>query len=260
MTTIEKVFHVSTSMSGIINKGSEVPKWKDNFNVSNWWYNGNQNTNYFYSTNGDSTFIQYGQNLSNYFWASSRFFGQTVTILNEEEQTDGSISGTVRVTPDFFSGRRTEYARPTGYAVEYSIKIHNEVIYTFKGQTIDEFTNGKGKSVEFDFNVKPEETYTDTCLEINIRYPNGEYENSRTRVGIALKNPNKPSYRPMAIRKSGVMVSLNSKSGFLKIRKSGAFKDIPLQNIADSGKENKGTSRARKSGKWLQQSLKGVIK
>jgi hypothetical protein len=62
-----------------------------------------------------------------------------------------------------------------------------------------------------------------------------------------------PDFRPWGIRKSGVLKSLNNDSGFLKIRKSNSWKDIPKYSYDKAGKENQGTSRILKNGKWLGQ-------
>lgn len=62
-----------------------------------------------------------------------------------------------------------------------------------------------------------------------------------------------PDFRPWGIRKGGVLKSLNKDSGFLKIRKSNSWKDIPKYSYDKAGKENQGTSRIRKNGKWLGQ-------
>lgn len=62
-----------------------------------------------------------------------------------------------------------------------------------------------------------------------------------------------PDFRPWGIRKSGVLKSLNKDSGFLKIRKSNTWKDIQKYSYDKVGKENQGTSRIRKNGKWLGQ-------
>lgn len=62
-----------------------------------------------------------------------------------------------------------------------------------------------------------------------------------------------PDFRPWGIRKNGVLKSLNKDSGFLKIRKSNSWKDIAKYSYDKAGKENQGTSRIRKNGKWLGQ-------
>jgi hypothetical protein len=62
-----------------------------------------------------------------------------------------------------------------------------------------------------------------------------------------------PDFRPCGIRKSGVLKSLDKDSGFLKIRKSNSWKDIAKYSYDKVGKENQGTSRIRKNGKWLGQ-------
>lgn len=62
-----------------------------------------------------------------------------------------------------------------------------------------------------------------------------------------------PDFGPWGIRKSGVLKSLNNDSGFLKIRKSNTWKDIAKYSYDKVGKENQGTSRIRRNGKWLGQ-------
>lgn len=65
-------------------------------------------------------------------------------------------------------------------------------------------------------------------------------------------------YRPMAIRKDLNWKSLNSKSGFLKIRKGGSWNDIPKISDADSRQANKGSSRVRKNETWIAQPKIGI--
>lgn len=62
-----------------------------------------------------------------------------------------------------------------------------------------------------------------------------------------------PDFRPWGIRKNGILKSLNKDSGFLKIRKSNAWNDIQKYSYDKVGKENQGTSRIRRNGKWLGQ-------
>lgn len=62
-----------------------------------------------------------------------------------------------------------------------------------------------------------------------------------------------PDFRPWGIRKAGVLKSLNKDNGFLKIRKSNAWNDVEKYSYDKIGKENQGTSRIRKNGKWLGQ-------
>ena len=249
--TIEKVFHVSSNL-GTVDNGKTVAPWFPSFAKSTWWYDGKKSTDYFHSTINDDTYIQYGQNLGTVPWASSRFFGQSLTILEEKENDDGSISGRVSVTPNFFNGRKTDFASTVGYQVRYTVKIHGKTVYTFNGSTIDEFTNGKGETVIFDFRVEPEQVYSETCMEVNIVYPNGEYNNSTTRVGVALRNPNPPTYVPYAIRQGGKWKDLDSNKGVIKVRQGGTWVDKSQENNATSLKEGKGHNRIRKQSKWLQ--------
>ncbi|EGO8428651.1 hypothetical protein P0E66_13960 [Enterococcus faecalis] len=60
-------------------------------------------------------------------------------------------------------------------------------------------------------------------------------------------------FRPFAIRKGNTFKSLDTAKGFLRIRKSGSWKEIPKMSYGDVGKVNKGTARIRKNGKWVGQ-------
>lgn len=63
--------------------------------------------------------------------------------------------------------------------------------------------------------------------------------------------------KPWAIRKSGIFKTLDRRSGFFRIRKSGSWADKSRHLETDVGKENQGVARIRKSGKWLGQNRIG---
>lgn len=60
-----------------------------------------------------------------------------------------------------------------------------------------------------------------------------------------------PDFRPWAVRKGGTFQSLNKVKAFFKKRSNGSLKDVAKYSVA--GQENVGTSRIRKSNKWLSQ-------
>lgn len=247
---LERVFYLSSNLP-TINMGVTIPPWKDNYNRSNWWKSNLDENYYFYSMNGNDTYIQYGYD--NPDWAAARFFGESVEIISETQETDGSITAKVKVTPNFFTGRKTQYASTVGFSVNYTVKINNSTVYTFTGQSIDEFTYGVSSNQTFDINVKPNQTESRTALEITINYPNGEVPNSTTVSGIGLFNPNPPTYIPMGIVKGGVLKSLNKENGFIKVVKGGVLKDYSKENISTLLQENKGHNRIVKNGKSVQQ-------
>lgn len=63
--------------------------------------------------------------------------------------------------------------------------------------------------------------------------------------------------KPWAIRKSGVFKTHNRPSGYMKIRKSGAFVDKSEILESDVNQPNKGSSRIRKSGSFVGQNKIG---
>lgn len=248
--TLQKRFYVSSNVVAI-NKGNVVPAWNGNYNKANWWYDGSENTSYFYSSYGDSTYIQYGQNLGTVPWASARFFGETVAITNEVENDDGSITATVSVTPNFFAGRNTDYSAPTGFAVQYRIRINNQLVYSFDGSTIDEITQGAVAPVTFNVRVEPEKESTASAMSIGITYPNGEYPNSNTTVGVALFNPTPPTYKPNGVNIGGSFKKINQTNGFNSVRVNNVTTDISNESIATIG-QDAGSNRVRISNTTKQ--------
>ncbi|MGX7211721.1 hypothetical protein [Enterococcus innesii] len=252
---IEKRFYISSSSAVVRNMGNVVPAWSGNYTRSNWWHDGLTATDYFYSINNNSLFLQYGQNIS--LWATSKFFGQTVVIESETENANGSITATVSVTPNFFASRSTAFAAATGVSVRWTIRVNNVVVYTFNGLTNAEFTNGNAATQRFTVTVDPQQTYTGTALTLEVQYPNGEFNNSTVTTGFSLFNPNPISFRPWGIRKSNIFRTLDQDSGFFNIRKSGTWQEVPKMGFNQQGVANQGTSRIRKSNTWVGQSKIG---
>lgn len=246
---LERVFYLSSNLA-TIDKGVQIPPWNGNYNRENWWGSPLDEQYYFYSMSGNETYIQYGYN--NPDWAAARFFGESVEIISETQQDDGSITAKVKVTPNFFTGRKSQYASPVGFRVNYTIKINNVVVYTFSGQSIDIFTYGVSTSQTFDINVKPNQTESRTALEIAINYPNGEVPNSTTVTGVGLFNPNPPTYIPMAIRTGGTWTSLNKNKGYINKRKGGVWTDCGKENTSTQLQANKGQNQIRQDGTWKQ--------
>ncbi|GCF92508.1 hypothetical protein NRIC_03990 [Enterococcus florum] len=247
---LQKQF-VFTSTTVNRNKGTIRAPWFGNWSKPNWWYDGLNSTDYFYSQFGDQAFIQYGQNY-NKPWASTRMFAETVHINKEVLNPDGSVTATVTVNPDAFVQRKTDYAATVGYRVVYSVRINNVEVWSYTGQTIDEFTFLNGKAQTFTATIPPQQTFTGTAIEINIHYVDGQYHDSNTRVGFALYNPTPPTYVPSATRKSGQWKDNHRNSGRILIRKKGVWVEKSNENPATSRGENVGHNRIRKAGKWRQ--------
>ena len=65
-----------------------------------------------------------------------------------------------------------------------------------------------------------------------------------------------PTYKPMAIRKSGSWQTLNRTSGFIRRRIGGTWVDRSNEQNDTAGSNNVGHNRVRKSGTWKQQRIK----
>lgn len=86
----------------------------------------------------------------------------------------------------------------------------------------------------------------------NPKYPKSIY--LKIEQIILPPPPPKPrKFRPFAIRKGQIFKSLNTESGFLKIRKSGAFQDIELMKFTDTNNANMGSCQIRKGGVFVGQ-------
>lgn len=253
MSIIEKTHVVSSDMKGRMkNMGKSVPPWYPNYqDVNNWYWSSSDPPDYafFFNDVGDDVYVQYGKNETG--WASARFFGQTLKIIEEQELPNGDIKVKVDVKANFFNGHKNNIAT-AGYAVKYTVKINNVVQYTFTGNTIDSFSHGSRPSQVFEVTVKPQQTTTRTAMIVDIEYPNGEFPDRQLIVGFGLFNPNPVTYVPMSIRKSGSWKDLNSNNGKILIRKSSSWTDKSYENTETSRQENKGKNRIRRAGIWRQ--------
>ena len=83
----------------------------------------------------------------------------------------------------------------------------------------------------------------------NPKYPKSIY----LKIEQIILPPKPQKFRPMAIRKGQTFKSLNTSSGFLKIRKSGAFQDIELMKFTDTNNANMGSCQIRKGGVFVGQ-------
>lgn len=250
---VQKKYVVNSDMQDrVLFKGNNIPTWYENYDDISSWYNSSTappDYAFFYNTVDDDVFIQYGKDASG--WASGRFFGQTVKILDEEEHANGDLSVTVEVTANFFVGRQNSIVQ-TGHPVIYNVKVNNKIQYNRTGNTVDNFTLGKREKQTFSVRIKPQETSTLTALLFEIKYPTGIFDDREIIIGIGLYNPNPPTYIPMATRKNGKWKDLNTNKGKILIRKGSNWIDKSEENVNTSKEENKGKNRIRKNGKWLQ--------
>lgn len=246
MTILERRILVQGDFSNR-DMGNTVPSWYPDFNISDWHYD--ENTSYYYNTPSDDIYLQYGKNQQG--WASARFWGQSVELLNEELLPNGTVRANVRVRANFFNGRRNDFA-VAGFRVNYTVRVNGVIQYTFSGNTIDFFTNGAKAWETFTVDIPPETLSNRTALQINVSYPNGEYEDNEFYLGIGFYNPTKPSYKPMSIRKGNTWRTLNTSSGFIRIRKNGSWVNKSQENSGTINNINTGSNRIRKSGNWRQ--------
>lgn len=248
---LELRFSTSTN-ANIENFGTGIPAWTEAY--ANAWHFSRSDTDYGYMTNGNTTYIQYGHNDPS-IWASMRFWGQSVELLEERINPDNSITAKIRVKALFWWSKRV--SNNAGYRVNYDINVNGKTIWTFNGLTTDEVIKNTEAVQEFTVTVLPEERSSASALNINVTYPNGEFPNNNFYVGVFLYNNFKKSIKPWAIRKAGTFKSLNRSSGFFK-RRSGSWQDKSAQPYNAINKEGSASHKIRKSGKWLGQGKIGA--
>lgn len=89
-----------------------------------------------------------------------------------------------------------------------------------------------------------------TLSGANPKYPKNIY----LKIEQIILPPVKPQkFRPFAIRKGQIFKTLDTESGFLKIRKNGNFQDIELMKFTDTNNVNSGSCRIRKGGNFVGQ-------
>ena len=243
---LELKFSTSTNTK-IENFGTGVPGWTEAY--ANAWHFSKADTDYGYMTNGNTTYIQYGHNDPS-VWASMRFWGQSVEVLEERTNPDNSITAKIRVKALFWWSKRV--SSNGGYRVDYDIKVNGQTVWSFSGYTTDEVIKNNEVAQEFTVTVLPEERSSASALNVAVSYPNGEFPDNNFFVGVFLYNNFKKAIKPWAIRKAGVFKTLNSQSGFFKQRKDG-WKDVSGQPTNAVGKSVSAPHRIRKSGQWLGQ-------
>lgn len=257
-----KQFYISSNAI-VEDRGGVFPPWSsgDRWDNKANWYMGNYDTDYFYNLTGDnvdnsSFFLQYGQNTS--VWASAKFLSYSVFIGSQ--YTDPALRTITiwgGINPAYFVSRATDFSTGSGVSVIWSIRINGAEVWNYTGNTTDEFTNLGGNSVTFDAVIQPLETYTQTAFEIFVTYPNGEYPNNHTIVGVAFTNTNEPppqTYKPWAIRTTGgAWQDLNTApNGAIYRRVGTVWQDFSEESRATIRDVGTGHNRFRSGNQWRQ--------
>lgn len=236
MANLQKTPFVS---SGTLRNFNGIPQWLNNW-ANSWSLNLGDNVGYGYSENGNTIYLQYGENAIG--WASIRYWAYTLEIIEETLNSDNSITAKIVVTPLFWETTEGP-SRAGGYAVNYNIKVNGQVVWTYSGRTIDNISRPQANQITITTTIQPEAYFTGSLLELSVSYPNGEAPSSVSRMGYRLYNPN-PKYKPYAIRKNG-WKSLTI--GWFKRRMAGFWQD--RSHIVQN--------RIRKSGTWIPQGKTG---
>lgn len=250
--------HFSGGTTGAhpVKEVSGVPGWySEDFGTfanlikdhNNWWWD--NDNDFIYSLSGNTGFIQYGTNRSDF--ASCRFCYEKVTWENEHLDDDGNVSADVTIEVKFLGGQKTTMAQ-AGYPVVNSLEFNGQTIASRTGNTIDSYALQCNPQVfHVTVTVPPQQFAQNMNLTYKSVYPQHQIVDASLQIGFSLYNPTPPFYIPMAQRKSNQWQSLNTHHGSIKIR-HGQWVDKSKENTATQRQENQGHNRIRRGGKWLQ--------
>ena len=229
-----------------------VPAWyPDRYHdKGTWWRGGGDGYGFYWSIVGNHGFIQYGRNFSG--WATCRFYDETITWVNEVQNSDGSVSCDVTVDIGNFRGDRTDYYRG-GIAVNSNIQIGNTTVYTHNGSSGDVLNDRPSKPrVTKHITIPPQSYSDDIQMYFNAHYPSGMYPDAHYMLGMTLYNPTPPAYIPMAARKGGNWQSFNDHNGHILIRHGNNWDNKSKELYTTQRQANHGHNRIRRGGQWLQ--------
>ena len=248
---------VGTNSTLVLKKKADgIPAWYPNdvANKAKWWYDGSLDTDYFWAKNFHDAnvydvFIQYGQNVSQ--WAACRHFIQSFRLTEQHQNDDGSIYVKGNILPILFGSHITDFAA-AGVRVQYKITIGSTTVWTLDGNTTDQWMKDSTISIPIETTVAPQETYLGTALTIEIKYPDHEFTDSKTTIGLALYNPTPPTYKPMAMKRGGQYVELNQTAGHIEIKQAGEWVDKSGESVGTIRQSNTGHNRIKIEGVYIQ--------
>jgi len=225
--------------SGLVRSFQGLPQWFNNW-TNAWSLNLGGEVGYGFSEHGETVYIQYGEKVVG--WASVRYWGYKLQVVEETLNNDNSITARVRVTPLFWETTEAP-SRADGYVVNYVIRVNGQTVWTYNGLTIDDISLAQKDPVEMTLTLPPESYYDGSLLELSVSYPNGEAPSSVSKMGYRLYNPNQ-RFKPWAVRK-GTFRSLTR--GWFRRRIDGSWQE--------KGQPNQ--NKIRRSGSWQNQGKLG---
>lgn len=208
--SLTKSFSASSDDAKIKKRENGKPQWYTDGTDSyrNWWGD-DEETEYFYSIDGNTIYIQYGQNKPD--WASAIFIIEEVDY-NETKNEDRSIDVEGEITIKKLDSVTTQYAGD-GVRSKTTFTLNGEVIKESEGYSNKSSQLSEPKSVKFSETIEPGDKSKSTKLKMENTYPDGEYNDVTVTMGMSLENENKSQYIPMAIRINGNWRSLDQRGG-----------------------------------------------
>ena len=207
--SLTKSFSASSDDAKIRKRNlNRAPKWysEGTDDVYNWWAD-DEGTEYFYSIDGNTIYIQYGQNKPD--WASVIFIVEEVDY-DETKNEDRSIDVEGEVTIKKLDSVTTNYANE-GVRSKTTFTLNDEVIKETEGYSNESSELSEPKTVKFSETIDPGDKSKSTQLKMENTYPDGEYNDVTVTMGMTLENKNKSQYIPMAIRINGNWRSLDQR-------------------------------------------------
>ena len=153
----------------------------------------------------------------------------------------------------------------TTYTTSYKAYNTHKYIYNNSGETVWDLNSDIGTAFDSgDINVATQEVKhykVPANTTINIPeieafhwYCTGDVANDRCLVYVGGTVTNViPNYKPNGLRKSNEWKSIQELQLSTYIRQSNSWNDVGSEDVATKGQENKGHTRRRQGGKWLQE-------
>lgn len=123
-------------------------------------------------------------------------------------------------------------------------------------QTLYKRQGWQESTIKGAWNISLPNNFTHLKIEVRGDEPAQRHQNVYSKEVVVPPPPPPSDFRPWAIRKGSAFKSLEIHKGWFKVRKNN-WVDKSQQNITAVGKENQGSSRIRKGGKWVGQNRIG---
>lgn len=267
MSILQLRFNKATLPSGYIavDKGDTVPPWWDanpattaskTRTKSNWYHDATpspRTPDIFVNHRSSDlrAMFQFGQDLPLY--ATAKFFSWRYELQNEKLHADGSVTATIVVHVDPSYSR---HAQPSGAGIPIteSMSVAGTQVFSYSGRSIDEFDKAASPAtVSKTITIASKAEASGMDVVFHAHYTDGSHPDVNLTLGIKLYNPSPSTYKPMLEKVGGKWVRINDGGKNISVKRNGAWKTTPQEQLVKAGTVNPGTYHVYKHGtQWYQ--------